>query len=96
VHVLVALVGATVIVLTLAEFFVAFILPRRVRHEPRIARLILVAGWTIWRFVARRLSELRAGYEPLVAGLSRALELTPPAWLPPSEGDTGRSQALRR
>ena len=54
-HVLAALAGATVIVLTLAEFFVSFILPRRVRHEPRIARLILVAGWRIWRFVARRL-----------------------------------------
>jgi hypothetical protein len=55
VHALAALAGATVIVLTLAEFFVSFILPRRVRHEPRIARLILVAGWRIWRFVARRL-----------------------------------------
>jgi hypothetical protein len=55
VHVLAALAGAAVITLTLAEFFVAFILPRRVRHEPRIARLILVAGWRVWRFFARRL-----------------------------------------
>ena len=54
-HVLAALAGAAVIALTLAEFFVAFILPRRVRHEPRIARLILVVGWRVWRFVARRL-----------------------------------------
>jgi hypothetical protein len=44
-----------VIVLTLAEFFVAFLLPRRVKHEPRIARMILVAGWRVWRFLARRL-----------------------------------------
>jgi len=55
VHVLAALAGATVIALTLAEFFFAFILPRRVKHEPRIARLILVAGWRVWRSVARRL-----------------------------------------
>jgi hypothetical protein len=52
---LAALAGAAVIALTLVEFFVAFLLPRRVRHEPRIARLILVAGWRIWRFLARRL-----------------------------------------
>ncbi|MGA9762854.1 MAG: hypothetical protein WBQ14_10555 [Gaiellaceae bacterium] len=47
--------GAVVIALTLSEFFVAFLLPRRVRREPRIARVILVAGWRVWRFVARRL-----------------------------------------
>jgi len=55
VRVVAALVGSVVIVLTLAEFFVAFLLPRRVRREPRIARMILVAGWRVWRFVARRL-----------------------------------------
>ena len=49
------LAGSVVIVLTLVEFFVAFLLPRRVRREPRIARLILVAGWRVWRFLARRL-----------------------------------------
>ncbi|HEY5479064.1 MAG TPA: hypothetical protein VIJ84_05570 [Gaiellaceae bacterium] len=54
-RVLAGLAGAVVIVLTLAEFFVAFLLPRRVRREPRIARMILVAGWRVWRFVARRL-----------------------------------------
>jgi hypothetical protein len=55
VRVLAGLAGAVVIVFTLAEFFVAFLLPRRVRREPRIARVILVAGWRVWRFVARRL-----------------------------------------
>ncbi len=35
--------------------------------------------------VEPQLRELRARYEPLVAGLSRALELTPPSWLPPAE-----------
>ena len=54
-RVLAGLAGAVVIVFTLAEFFVAFLLPRRVRREPRIARVILVAGWRVWRFVARRL-----------------------------------------
>ena len=52
---LAALAGAVVIVLTLVEFFVAFLLPRRVKHEPRVARMILVAGWRVWRFCARRL-----------------------------------------
>jgi hypothetical protein len=55
VRVVAGLAGTVVIVLTLAEFFVAFLLPRRVRREPRIARVILVAGWRVWRFVARRL-----------------------------------------
>ena len=54
-RVVAGLAGTVVIVLTLAEFFVAFLLPRRVRREPRVARLILIAGWRAWRFVARRL-----------------------------------------
>ena len=54
-RVVAGLAGTVVIVLTLTEFFVAFLLPRRVRREPRVARLILVAGWRAWRFVARRL-----------------------------------------
>jgi hypothetical protein len=56
VRILAALAGTAVIAFTLSEFFVAFLLPRRVKHEPRIARVILVAGWRVWRFLARRLS----------------------------------------
>jgi hypothetical protein len=54
-NVLVGIAGALLIVLMLAEFFVAFLLPRRVKRDPRIARWILVMGWRGWRGVARRL-----------------------------------------
>ena len=37
-HVLVGLAGGALIGLMLAEFFVAFMLPRRVKRDPRIAR----------------------------------------------------------
>ena len=40
--------GATLIALMLAEFFVTFLLPRRVRRDPRIARGILRLLWRPW------------------------------------------------
>jgi hypothetical protein len=43
------------VVLMLAEFFVAFLLPRRVKRDPRIARQVLRYGWHGWRRVARLL-----------------------------------------
>jgi hypothetical protein len=39
----------------LSEFFVTFMLPRRVRRDPRIARGLLRALWRPWRALARRL-----------------------------------------
>jgi hypothetical protein len=47
--------GATLIVLMLAEFFVTFMLPRRVKRDPRIARGLLKLLWWPWRALARRL-----------------------------------------
>src|SRR5438132_3590226 len=54
-RVLVGIAGALLVFFMLAEFFVAFLLPRRVKRDPRIARLILRLGWKGWRSLARRL-----------------------------------------
>jgi hypothetical protein len=55
-HVLVGIVGALIILAMLVEFFVAFMLPRRVKRDPRIARGIYAALWRPWRMAAARLS----------------------------------------
>ena len=59
-RILVGLVGALLIVLMLAEFFVAFLLPRRVKRDPRIARGIYETVWKPWRWIARRLRPIEA------------------------------------
>jgi hypothetical protein len=56
VHVLVGLAGVALIGLMLAEFFVAFMLPRRVKRDPRIARGLYGILWRPWQSVAGRLS----------------------------------------
>jgi hypothetical protein len=48
--------GVLLILVMLAEFFVAFMLPRRVRRDPRIARNVNRLLWRPWRAVAMRLS----------------------------------------
>jgi hypothetical protein len=55
-HVLAGLGGAALILAMLVEFFVAFMLPRRVKRDPRLARGIYAALWRPWRAVARLLS----------------------------------------
>jgi hypothetical protein len=55
-HVLVGIVGGLLVVAMLSEFFVTFVLPRRVKRDPRIARGLYKAAWRPWRAVARRLS----------------------------------------
>src|SRR6184192_2857318 len=50
-----AVAGVILIALMLAEFFVTFMLPRRVRRDPRIARGLNRALWRPWRAIARRL-----------------------------------------
>jgi len=60
VRIVVGLVGALLIVLMLAEFFVAFLLPRRVKRDPKIARGVYQAVWKPWRGLARRLRPIRA------------------------------------
>jgi len=56
VRIVVGIVGFALIALMLAEFFVAFMLPRRVKRDPRIARGIYRALWKPWRALAARLS----------------------------------------
>jgi len=55
-RVVAAIAGLTLIGLMLSEFFVTFMLPRRVRRDPRIARGLNRALWRPWRAVAARLS----------------------------------------
>src|SRR5207244_4933779 len=51
-RVVAGIAGAVLIALMLAEFFVTFLLPRRVRRDPRIARGILRLLWRPWRTVS--------------------------------------------
>jgi hypothetical protein len=50
-----AVLGVILIALMLAEFFVTYMLPRRVRRDPRIARGLNRALWVPWRALSRRL-----------------------------------------
>ena len=59
-HAVVGIVGAVLIGLMLSEFFVAFLLPRRVKRDPRIARGIYQAVWKPWRALAWRMQPIRA------------------------------------
>ncbi|HTW43810.1 MAG TPA: potassium channel family protein [Solirubrobacteraceae bacterium] len=54
-RVLVGIAGGTLVVLMLTEIFLAFLLPRRVKRDPRIVRLAFAFGWRPWRRVARLL-----------------------------------------
>lgn len=54
-HVLAGLAAGALIVLMLAEFFITFLLPRRVKREPRIARRVTSTMWLPWRSLAARL-----------------------------------------
>jgi hypothetical protein len=59
-RVLAGIGGAILIALMLSEFFVTFLLPRRVRRDPRIARGLLRLLWQPWRAIARLLSSATA------------------------------------
>jgi hypothetical protein len=54
-RILAGIAGVALILLMLSEFFVAFLLPRRVKREPRIARGLNRLLWRPWRAIARRL-----------------------------------------
>src|SRR5947208_663813 len=47
--------GAGLIALMLSEFFVTYLLPRRVKRDPRIARGIYGLLWVPWRVLGRRI-----------------------------------------
>lgn len=56
-HVAVGIAGGLLLVAMLAEFFVTFMLPRRVKRDPRLARGLFRAAWLPWRALARRMPE---------------------------------------
>src|SRR4051794_12578456 len=54
-RVVAGIAGAGLIALMLSEFFVTYLLPRRVKRDPRIARGIYSMLWVPWRALGRRL-----------------------------------------
>jgi hypothetical protein len=59
-RIVVGILSVALIALMLAEFFVTFLLPRRVKRDPRIARQFFVVVWRPWRAVASRLPRVGA------------------------------------
>lgn len=53
-RVVAGVLGAVLILLMLAEFFTTFLLPRRVKRDPRIARGVFRTFWKPWRWLAGR------------------------------------------
>ena len=60
VRVLVVILSLAFILVMLAEFFVTFLLPRRVKRDPRIARSMFWLAWRPWRRLANRLPRTAA------------------------------------
>jgi hypothetical protein len=54
-HIVAAVVSVALIATLLMEFFVVFLLPRRVKRDPRVARGLLRMLWVPWRSLASRL-----------------------------------------
>ena len=57
VHILVGVLGGALVVLMLLEIFLAFLLPRRVKRDPLLARRVAIYVYRPWRALARRLPE---------------------------------------
>jgi len=55
VRVLVGVLGGAIVALMLLEIFLSFLLPRRVKRDPRMVRWVFAYGWRPWRGLARRL-----------------------------------------
>src|SRR5580658_5379143 len=54
-RIVVGVLGGILVALMLVEIFLTFLLPRRVKRDPRIVRSLFVFGWRPWRRLARRL-----------------------------------------
>jgi hypothetical protein len=54
-RVLVGVLGGVLVVAMLLEIFVAFLLPRRVKRDPKLVRTVFAYGWRPWRRIARAL-----------------------------------------
>jgi hypothetical protein len=55
IRVLVGLIGGALVALMLLEIFLAFLLPRRVKRDPRMVRSVFAYAWRPWRAVSRRM-----------------------------------------
>src|ERR1035438_9542653 len=56
-HILVGLLGGALVALMLFEIFLAFLLPRRVKRDPLLARRVAIYAFGPWRALARRLPD---------------------------------------
>ncbi len=56
-RILVGLLGGVLVALMLFEIFLAFLLPRRVKRDPLLARRVAIYAFRPWRALARRLPE---------------------------------------
>ncbi len=56
-RILVGLLGGALVVLMLFEIFLAFLLPRRVKRDPLLARRVAIYAFGPWRALARRLPD---------------------------------------
>jgi hypothetical protein len=54
-RILVGVLGGALVVMMLVEIFVTFLLPRRVKRDPRIVRSVFTYAWRPWRRLARAL-----------------------------------------
>jgi len=54
-RILVGVLGGVLVIAMMIEIFVAFLLPRRVKRDPRIVRSVFDYTWRPWRRVARLL-----------------------------------------
>lgn len=55
IRILIGLLGAALVALMLLEIFLTFLLPRRVKRDPKIVRSVFAYAWRPWRRVARAL-----------------------------------------
>jgi hypothetical protein len=58
--ILVGVLGGALVVLMLFEIFLAFLLPRRVKRDPLLARRVAQVAFRPWRALARRLPDQEA------------------------------------
>ncbi len=54
-RILVGVLGGVLVLSMLVEIFLTFLLPRRVKRDPRIVRAVFIYGWRPWRRLARLL-----------------------------------------
>jgi hypothetical protein len=54
-RILVGVLGGVLVAAMLVEIFVAFLLPRRVKRDPKLVRTAFAYGWRPWRRTARAL-----------------------------------------